>query len=89
MFVFVFVGGIGDYDLKKKCDQKAKVGEYTDVNIFFNDELLTVEEWKNHGDCNSSRIIESMEKGSGEKNFFFHAVLERRIYTKHRLICQL
>lgn len=68
------MGGIGDNDLKKKGDQKAQVGKYADVNIFFYDELLTVEEWKNHGDCNSGRIIESVEEGSGEKNFFFHAV---------------
>jgi hypothetical protein len=83
------MGGIGDDDLKKKGDQKTQVGEYPDMNVFFNDKLLTVEEWKNHGDCNSGRIIEGMEEGSGEKNFFFHAVLERRIYTKHRFICQL
>jgi hypothetical protein len=68
------VGGIGDNDLKKKGDQKAQVREYPDMNIFFNDELLTVEEWKNHGDRDSGRIIESMEERSGEKNFFFHAV---------------
>jgi hypothetical protein len=82
------VGGVGDDDLKKECGQKAQVGEYPDMNIFFNDELLTVKEWENHGDCDSGGIIESMKEGSGEKNFFFHAVLERRIYTKHHYICQ-
>lgn len=42
MFIFEFVGVVGDHDLKEKCGQQAKVGHNTDVGVFFDDELLTV-----------------------------------------------
>jgi len=51
------------------------------VKIFFNDELLTVEERENHRDSHSGRVVERMKEGSGEENLFFHAVFgERDLY---------
>lgn len=58
------------------------------MKIVFNDELLTVEERKNHRDSYSGRIVERMKEGSREENLFLHAILERGIYTKPRFICQ-
>lgn len=58
------------------------------MKIFFDDELLTVEERKNHRDSHSGRIVERMKEGSREEDLFLHAILERGIYTKPRFICQ-
>lgn len=59
------------------------------MKISFYDELLTVKEGENHRDSHSGCIVERVEDGSGEENLFFHAVLERGIYTKPHFICQL
>ena len=59
------------------------------MKIFFYDELLAVKEGENHGDRHCGRVVECVEEGSGEENLFFHAVLERGIYTKPFFICQL
>jgi len=42
------------------------------MKILFDDKLLRVEKGKDHGDCDSRSIIESVEQRSRKKNFIFH-----------------
>ena len=70
---------MGDYNLKDKGRQKPEVGENSDMGIFQNEELLAVENGKSHGDNDRGSIVESMEEGSGEKNFFSHFFEKRFI----------
>ena len=79
---------VGDDYLKDECNQKPQVGKDADVKIFLDDELLTVQKREDHRDSHCGGIVERVEKGGGEKNLFFHAVLERGIYTKPHIVCQ-
>ena len=58
------------------------------MKIFLNDELLAIQKREDHRDRYSGGIVERMEEGGGEKNLFFHALLERGIYTKPHTVCQ-
>jgi hypothetical protein len=57
------------------------------MGVFQNEKLLAVENGKSHGNNDRGAIVESMEEGGGEKNFFSH-FFEKTIYTPGALPCQ-
>ena len=88
MFVFEFVGVIGDHDLKEKCGQQAEVGYDTDVGVIFDDELLAEKKRENHRNDHGGGIVKRMKQGCGEQDSFFHRQSEVG-YIPNRKGCQL
>jgi hypothetical protein len=76
VFVFEFVGVIGDHDLKEKCSQQAEVGNDADVGVIFDYELLAEKKRENHRNDHCGSVVECMKQGGGKQDSFFHRELE-------------
>jgi len=70
--VFDLARDISNNNLEEKSSKEPQVRQNSDVEIFFDDKLLSVEKRKDHRDCDSRSIIECVEQRSREKNFIFH-----------------
>ena len=57
MFILKFIRKIGRYNLKDKSRHQAEVGQDTDMGILLDDELLAVEQGKNHRNRDRGGIV--------------------------------